>query len=246
VTLEATDNYGVVSAAATASVTVAANPVEEEALKKQHEQEEAERALQEQAEREHEEALRREAQEKAASEKAQAEQEERTAVQRREEQREREQAEEAARRAAQLSLTSTTPASQPSPLTSNLGEVQAYHAVKPAPAPDARLDGTTLRVSRSGVASVKIACPAGVTRCRGTITLRALGAVVASHSIFGSQAFSISGGATRTVGVRLSSHASAMLAAARSLRARAKIASRDGAGVVHSASWTVTLRARAA
>jgi PKD repeat protein len=125
------------------------------------------------------------------------------------------------------------------------------------PAPDVVLKGTTLRVGRSGTVALELACPSGDGSCTGTVTLRTLGAIGAraagsSHdkkksrptvlTLAGGR-FAIAGGQTKTVVLRLTSRARALLAHTRVLRGRATIVARDPAGATHTIQATVILRA---
>jgi PKD repeat protein len=117
---------------------------------------------------------------------------------------------------------------------------------KPAPTPDAALASTSLAVSSSGLVSVKISCPAGVSSCIGTVTLRTLSAVSARSKAavltLAVASFTVAGGHESAVKLHLSVKARKLLARTRLVRARATIAAHDPLGATHTARTTVTLR----
>jgi PKD repeat protein len=114
--------------------------------------------------------------------------------------------------------------------------------------PDAELASTSLRVSAAGVVKLEIGCPAGESSCSGTVTLRTLGAITSASArkralltlVVGS--FEVAGGKLRTVTLRLSPKARALLATAHALRARATLLAHDPHGAIHTTSAIVTLR----
>lgn len=117
-------------------------------------------------------------------------------------------------------------------------------------APDASLAGASLRVSSSGTVSMRINCPADVAACTGTVALRTLNAVVAHaarHKAvvleLGSGPFSLPGGAAKTVTVRLTAKALALLTRVHVLRVRVAIDAHDPGGGTHLGQTVVTLRA---
>ena len=124
-----------------------------------------------------------------------------------------------------------------------------------APIPNAELAGTSLTVSSSGAVSVRITCPAGESRCTGTVTLRTLNAVIAGVTghqskkrkaailTLASGSFTVAGGQLKALTLRLSAKARALLKRSHVLRARATIVARDAAGATHTAQTIVTLRA---
>jgi hypothetical protein len=135
-------------------------------------------------------------------------------------------------------------------------EEQAKQSVLAATegAPAATIAGASLLVSPSGSFTVKITCPAGVSGCEGTVSLRTLNAVVAHRAgaseskaaflTLASGSFAVPGGTAKAVTLHLSSRARALLARLHTLRARATIAARDAAGATHTARVIVTLRRR--
>jgi HYDIN/CFA65/VesB family protein/putative pyrroloquinoline-quinone-binding quinoprotein len=115
-----------------------------------------------------------------------------------------------------------------------------------------RLAGPLL-ASPSGLLPVRLSCPAGLSRCAGTVTLRTLSAVSdgTAHAskphrpailtlAYGS--FSIPAARTSTVTIRLSTAARALLARMHALRAGVNVLARDSAGSLHTARTTVTIR----
>jgi hypothetical protein len=120
--------------------------------------------------------------------------------------------------------------------------------------PDANLANTSLTVGPSGIVSLKVTCPAGESRCAGTITLRTLTAVIAATGhqskksktailTLASGSFKVAGGHTTTVRLRISAKARALLARTHVLRARATIVAHDPAGATHTTQTVVTIRA---
>jgi subtilase family serine protease len=132
-------------------------------------------------------------------------------------------------------------------------EVSAFHASIPPPAPDAGLARTSLKVSFSGAVTLQISCPAGVSECSGTITLRTLKAVSVSGGHAPRQkpsiltlamgSFTVAGGKLRTITLHLSKEARALLARSHTLRARATLVARDPQGASHTTRMIVTLHA---
>jgi PKD repeat protein len=110
----------------------------------------------------------------------------------------------------------------------------------------AGLSSSALSVSKTGVVPIKINC-GGPSICRGTITLRTAGAVgPAKHKsvlTLGAGSFSLAGGQSKAVSLRLSSKGKALLARSHTLKAIAIILARDSAGATHTMRLTVTLHA---
>ena len=105
-------------------------------------------------------------------------------------------------------------------------------------------------VSSSGSLTVKLSCPAGVSICSGTITLKTASAVSASARqakasvlTLASARFSIAGGQTKAVTLHLSSAARKLLTRSHSLRTRATIAATNGSGAASSGQALLTLKA---
>ena len=140
-----------------------------------------------------------------------------------------------------------TPLQEPGALGTPLQEPKA-------PVPDAELVSTSLGVSSSGTFSVKVRCPAGESRCTGTVTvtLRTLIAVGAGRGhrsrrklvtlILAVGSFRVAGGKVVTVKLHLSAKGRTLLARAHLLRVRATIVARDAAGATHTTHTTVTIR----
>lgn len=138
--------------------------------------------------------------------------------------------------------------------TSSSQGVLAATAYRTPPVPDAKLASTSLSTSSSGTVSVKVSCPAGVTVCAGTITLRTLAATAAvkGHQskkrkatilTLAAGAFTLAGGHATTVKLHLTVVARTLLARTHVLRARATIVAHDSAGAAHTTQTTVTIRA---
>jgi len=120
--------------------------------------------------------------------------------------------------------------------------------------PLAALARTVLSESVRGTVAVKVSCPAWEQSCLGTVTLRATIAgrrarpSSAPRSIvltLATGSFALDGGQTRTLKLRLSAKARALLARVHLLKADATIAARDPAGLTHTARAAVTIRSAA-
>ena len=116
-----------------------------------------------------------------------------------------------------------------------------------APAPLARLARTSLRASRSGRVVIHLSCPAGVSTCAGTITLRlrAVGTRRRPRTMLVTGAFSIASGGTGTVVLHLSGTQFGLLERTRTLHGLAVVDSRLPGGGSHAVTSTVTLEASA-
>jgi len=162
-----------------------------------------------------------------ATVEAKRQEEEASAQQKRAERVREEEAAAARRKAEAEAAAKTSVVTQESPL----GGVAISR-----PAPDARLYGSTLRANASGAVMVKVTCPAGATRCIGSVTLRTL---------LAKANFNVAGGHSETVALHLSAKARKLLARSHSLRVRAIVLAHDTAGVTHTWQATVTVRAPA-
>ncbi len=123
-----------------------------------------------------------------------------------------------------------------------------------APVPNAKLASTSLTMSPSGEIIVKVTCPTGVSRCKGTVTLRTLNAVTVAYGrglkkhrrvilTLAVGSFTVAGGKVTTVKLHLSAAGRALLARTHLLRARATIVAHDATGATHTSQTTVTIRA---
>jgi hypothetical protein len=119
-----------------------------------------------------------------------------------------------------------------------------------SPSPDAELTSTTLTTNTTGAVSLVVSCPTGESSCAGTVTLRTLGAVSARKKkgkatvlTLASGSFTVAGGATQPVTLRLSGQARALLARLQVLRVIATIVAHDATGATHTTQATVTLHA---
>jgi hypothetical protein len=176
-----------------------------------------------------------------------AKQREEAAASEQREQRERE--EEALARAAGKREEATAP-----PLTANLQEVAAFHAAVAAAVPDAELASTALLADASGHVVVEISCPARETSCAGTVTLRTLSAVSAEAGAveaagkgatiltLAKGSFTVVGGRSKKLTLRLSAKGRTLLARSHAVRVRATITAHDPAGASHTSQRTATLR----
>jgi len=133
------------------------------------------------------------------------------------------------------------------PASSGQGGTAGFKATKAAVAPAAVLQGSRLHAARGDVVALKVACPAGATRCEGTITVRTLGAGVAragtaaSALTLASGRFKVAGGHVVSVRLHLTRRGAALLRRKGKIRVRVTIAAHDPAGVRHSSRATVTL-----
>ncbi|HTW42598.1 MAG TPA: hypothetical protein VMD79_09815 [Solirubrobacteraceae bacterium] len=123
---------------------------------------------------------------------------------------------------------------------------------RPAPVPDAQLTASTLVATAKGVVSVTVRCPADVPSCTGTVVLRTMSAVlVTTHGgqrkaqvlTLASERFTVAGGKTTTVRLRLSASGRALVNQERALQTRATVFARDPAGTTHTWRAPVTIRA---
>jgi len=247
VKLTATDSYGLVSQSSQLPVTVVeetakeireaaeAKQKAEEAKKHEEEakkhEEEATKRHEEEAKK-HEEEVKKEAEAKAEEEAKKAREEAAAAARKREEE-------------------ATAKKKQEEQLASSLGSggVAGFQANTALPIPDALLASTTLKVGPAGIVTVKVSCPAGESNCIGTVTLRTLGAVLASASkkkavlSLAAGSFTIPGGQVKTLKLHLSSKALALLVRSHSLRVRVTILAHDPAGATHTSQAVVLLGA---
>lgn len=150
-------------------------------------------------------------------------------------------------------LPAELPKESPKPPVENPGGGGVLHeqTVKPAPVPTAMVAGATFKVSPSGLTAVKVTCPAGETRCEGTVTLSTLTAVAtrarsakAKRAILtvASGSFSVAGGVVQTVKLHLSASARKLLAKSHVLRVKATVLAHDPAGARHTQTQVLTLR----
>jgi hypothetical protein len=130
-------------------------------------------------------------------------------------------------------------------------EEAAKQGVLPAKeaSPDAAIASTSLRASPSGAVSITISCPAGVSSCAGTVTLRTLGPVHAAARAkpailtLAAGSFTIPGGGVKRLTLHLSAKARALLARSHELRVRATIRAHNPTGETHTGQKVVFLRA---
>jgi hypothetical protein len=146
-----------------------------------------------------------------------------------------------------------TPPPSPPPVEASKspgsGGVLEFHGEHRAAIPDARLASSSLQASSSGFVTMEVSCPAGESACMGTVTLRTQGAVViasapARKSVvsLATGSFDVPGGQVKTVKLRLSSRARALLAHARALKVRVTILAHDQLGAIHTTQVVVLLR----
>jgi PKD domain/Subtilase family len=260
VTLTVTDNYGLTSAPVTETVEVSERTLkeieeEEEAAAKKKEEEEA--AAKKKAEEEA--AAKKKAEEEAAAAKKRAEEEAAAKKKAEEEVAAKKSGEEeaAARRkgeeeAAAARRKAEEEAAAKSGASTGAQEVSGFQAGIALAVPDAELAYTALHVSPSGIVKLRVSCSIGESICSGTATLRTLGAVDAVRGraskrkptalTLAEGPFKVFGGGVRTVTLRLSAKARALLARVHSLRARATLLAHDPQGTSHTTRTLVTLR----
>ncbi len=123
--------------------------------------------------------------------------------------------------------------------------------VEPAPIV-ASIASASITVSKSGSFTLKLSCPAGVSQCSGTVTVKTISAVAASRGIsakakkailtLASVTFTISGGQAKTVTLHLSSKARQLLAKTHTIRARATIVAQNPQKESHTSTVSLTLK----
>jgi hypothetical protein len=138
------------------------------------------------------------------------------------------------------------------PKSSGSGGVLEFHGQHPATIPDARLASSSLQTSSSGFVNLAVSCPAGESICVGNVTLRTQGAVVISSAparksvvSLATGSFDVPGGLVKTVKLRLSSKARALLAHTHThthaLKVRVTIVAHDQLGATHTSQVVVLL-----
>ena len=126
---------------------------------------------------------------------------------------------------------------------------------KPAPVPDAEFVTPKLTAGSTGLLVAKISCPGDETTCAGAVTLKTATAVLLSTSVHSTTkpkatvlvvargTFSVAGGQTAAIRLRLSTAARTLLVRAHLLRARATLAAHDPAGATHTSQTLLTISA---
>ncbi len=112
--------------------------------------------------------------------------------------------------------------------------------------PDATLASRVLTETRRGTVPIELSCPAAERSCFGTVELATL---VRSRSgghsgtlTLAAGSFTLSGGETRTVTLRLTAKARALLARRHRLKIYATVSARDPAGLRHTTRLEITIR----
>jgi iron transport multicopper oxidase len=112
------------------------------------------------------------------------------------------------------------------------------------------LAGTTLRATASGTLGVRVRCPAQSGECKGTVALRTRSRVrVHPHQrtpsivILATSPFTVGGGHTATIKLRLTPSGRTLLTRDRAMRVAVFVTSRDGSGLRHVAQTLATLLA---
>ncbi len=110
------------------------------------------------------------------------------------------------------------------------------------------LGASTLSVSKAGAFALKVDC-GGQSSCTGSAVLRTASAVSSGAGkrkavlTLTSGSFAIAGGQGKSLSLHLSGKARTLLAHLHVLRAKVSIVARDAAGVAHTTTFQVTLRA---
>ncbi len=150
--------------------------------------------------------------------------------------------------AEKTTTTTTTPTT-----STGTGGVLGTSTSKPPPPPAppvpvVTIASTSLSVSSSGAFSLKLSCPGNESSCSATITVKTLGAVLASGAkkkailTLASGHVTLIGGQPKALTLHLSSKARSLLARMHVLRARVSIVANDPQGAAHTTVTTVTLR----
>jgi hypothetical protein len=130
--------------------------------------------------------------------------------------------------------------------------VAAFTTSVDAKVPDVRLAATDLVANRAGYVSFGVSCPVGESRCGGTLILRTSNTSGAHSSAAKRSAallrlatgqFSVPGGHTTTVVLRLTPRARLLLHRMHLLRARVTIVTHYLPGAWHTSVASVTIRA---
>jgi hypothetical protein len=163
---------------------------------------------------------------------------------------EQEEREREAREHVALVVTATEP--PPAPVLLQNAVLGQHDAVEGSPL--ATLVGTSLTVGRTGALAVKVACPASVHSCTGTVTIHSLGVVPATLArgahrkaailTLATATYTVAGGRAKVLAMRLTRRALDLLRRRRVLRARATVVARDPAGKSDSTQVNVLLRER--
>lgn len=119
--------------------------------------------------------------------------------------------------------------------------------------PRVRVLTPRLKVRRNRVVAIRLRCPASESRCTGKLRLetakklqvRSLTAAEAGKRkvVLGAKKFSLAGGRTLTVKVRLSKRNYRLIAGLKKVRVRATVTARDAAGNKRTTTRTIALKA---
>lgn len=149
---------------------------------------------------------------------------------------------------AEKTTTTTTPITTPTGTTEVLGTSTSKPPPPASPVPVVTIASTSLSVSSSGAFSLKLSCPGNESSCSATITVKTLGAVLASSAkkkailTLASGTITLTGSSPKALTLHLSSKARSLLAHMHVLRARVTIVAHDPQGGAHTTVTTVTLR----
>jgi outer membrane protein assembly factor BamB len=133
--------------------------------------------------------------------------------------------------------------------------IETHPKPKPRPPglPDAALTRLRLSASRAGIVKASVQCPAGQSRCVGTVTLRSLMRLSGSSPAspwkvvwlpIAAGPFKVTGGQVAVLDLRLSRIGRAALARAHTLSVRAITLARDPAGLTYTMRQVATIRRR--
>ncbi len=154
---------------------------------------------------------------------------------------------------APVSLTSGTSSQNGTGAAPGQG-ILSFQEVHLRASPDARLAGAVFTETARGTVRVRVSCPAAEVMCMGTVTLQIGTGKPASGNRSAAQktavvtlatgSFTVRGGQVRSVTLRLTPKARALLARLRVITARATIAAHDPTGMAHTAHATIKIRSR--
>lgn len=169
-----------------------------------------------------------------AEHRKQVEEEEAALRRAQEEARARVAAEEAATRRAQEEASARAAAEA---AARKAAEEAAHREGSPA----ATAAGGTIKVASNGSFAIKVSCPAGVTSCSGSVTLKGLAGRKVITLASGS--FTVAGGSSRSITLHLSAPARKLLAKSHTVRAKVTVLASNPSGASAATSSTLTLKA---
>jgi len=117
--------------------------------------------------------------------------------------------------------------------------------------PEAKIAGaSSLSVKSSGATTIGVSCPAGQSECTGTVTITTVIARSAGKGkkpkkvtvTLAKESFTVTGGATKTLSLHLSSQGRSLLAKDHTLHATATFLAHDSSGTIRKTIANVTLK----